>query len=272
MIRAYAFAGRPQALDSPPMAGWLYRALLPSLARFYERRLDRVLDAALEGRTGTFVDVGAHLGEFLFKVKSRHPRVAYLGFEPNPASCAAVARAIERRGLPDARVVAVALSDRTGIATLRRGSDPTDAEASIVEGFREPSRYAAALAVPVAPGDRLLEDLGVGRVALLKVDAEGAELEVLRGLRGTIARDRPAVLCELLPTYEGDSPLSELRIRRQAALAALLDELGYAVARVLRDGRAVAQDGLVPHSDVARRDFVLAPREALRAILAPRSA
>ena len=126
--------------------GWL-------LARLWERRLSRVLAAALEGRAGTFVDVGAHVGEFLLKLRRIRPEVPYLGFEPNPEAYRVLARRAAR--LSGTRVRQVALGEREEVARLRfrrRGADP---EASLVEGFRDASFYRSSIEVPVSPDVRL---------------------------------------------------------------------------------------------------------------------
>jgi FkbM family methyltransferase len=231
--------------------GWL-------LARVYERRLDPVLAAALEGRSGTFVDVGAHVGEFLLKLRRLRPEMPYLGFEPNPDAHRVVARRAAR--LPHARAIQVALGEREGTATLRlrgRGADP---EASLVEGFRDATFYRASVGVKVAHGDPRLAELGVDRVAMVKIDVEGAELEVVRGLRATLSRERPAILSELLPPFEGDTLLSLERIRRMGELDAVLRALAYRVGVVGKDGR-LKPCLLEPHSDLARCDYLFVPAE-----------
>jgi FkbM family methyltransferase len=231
--------------------GWL-------LARLYERRLHPVLRGALAGRSGTFVDVGAHVGAFLLKVRRIRPDLPYVGFEPNPHAFRILAARAEE--MPHARALQVALGEEEGMATLHRRGSGADPEASLVPGFRDPSFYRSSLSVKVVPGDRQLADLGVERVAMVKVDVEGAELEVLRGLRATLSRERPAILCELLPPFEGDTPLSLSRIGRQRELHALLRALAYQVGVIDRDGR-VREGKLEPHSDVRRCDYLFVPAE-----------
>jgi hypothetical protein len=57
---------------------------------------------------------------------------------------------------------------------------------------------------------------------VLKIDTEGAELQVVEGARATIARHRPAIVCELHDTNE--------------AFVGLMNELGYVTTNL--DGPA----------------------------------
>jgi hypothetical protein len=68
---------------------------------------------------------------------------------------------------------------------------------SVVDG---PELAIADVPVPV----RRLDALGLD-VAFLKVDAEGFELEALRGLAETIERGRPVVLVERSDSFDGVS-------------------------------------------------------------------
>ncbi len=52
----------------------------------------------------------------------------------------------------------------------------------------------------------------------MKIDVEGAELEVLRGMRNTIAEHSPVIVCELHDTAP--------------AFESLMAELGYVVENV----------------------------------------
>lgn len=52
--------------------------------------------------------------------------------------------------------------------------------------------------VQIRQADRAIAELGVKRVDLLKIDVEGYEKEVLAGLAGTLRRDRPIFLIELV--------------------------------------------------------------------------
>jgi hypothetical protein len=78
--------------------------------------------------------------------------------------------------------------------------------------------------------DDFLEDHPVPRIDMMRIDAGGAELRVLRGAREAVARFRPALVVAVCPG----------RLRRHgvgpAELLSTLESLGYAVRRLSGDG------------------------------------
>jgi FkbM family methyltransferase len=199
-----------------------------------EREL--ALVPALCDRDGIAVDVGANLGVYAVHLR-RHSR-GLVAIEPVPALAERL-----RRGLgPRATVLAVALSDREGEATLaipRRGDADLPSRATLEPGAnREFERRT--LTVPL----RTLDGLDLQDVAVLKVHTEGHEAAVLRGGRHTLARWRPVVLVG-----------AEERHRRGnlAEIAALMGELGYA-GHFVHDGalRPLSSFDPARHQDPCR--------------------
>ncbi len=75
--------------------------------------------------------------------------------------------------------------------------------------------------VQVRPLDKIVDDLGLGPVALVKIDVEGMELDALRGGIELLRRDRPVLYIEIAP---------ELLARRghsASEVEGLLSDLGY---------------------------------------------
>lgn len=146
-------------------------------------------------RGGTVLDVGANLGTFSLNLAVRRPDLAFHAFEPVASTHGWLGVNVRRNGLEDrVRVHRLALADRPGTLemTSTRYTDNhlvLDAGAAAGEGPRE--------RVEVVTLDDFTARAGVGRVALLKADVEGAELLALRGATGLLARDRPALLLEV---------------------------------------------------------------------------
>lgn len=134
----------------------------------------------------TAIDVGANWGCYTYRLS--HLCDAVEAFEPIPA-CVSLLTALAR---PNVTVHAVALSSSPGQRDLyvpRRQAEADYGYASL----RPPPVCAETLRVDV----RTLDEYGVRNVSFLKVDVEGHELEVLKGGRETIRRERPLMLVEL---------------------------------------------------------------------------
>jgi FkbM family methyltransferase len=173
------------------------------------------------------IDVGANIGDFL-DVLARHASRA-IAFEPNPV-CLAHLRAIE---LKHCTIVDVALSDRSGTATLKVPVE--EAEVTGLGTIEAANRSFAATAsglrsyeVRTARLDEVIgEQLRSGEtIGFVKIDVEGHEHAVLEGARATIERHRPIVMVET--EYRHGAPVP--------AIFELFAGLGYD-ARVLLRGR-----------------------------------
>lgn len=82
-------------------------------------------------------------------------------------------------------------------------------------------------------GDFALEQLGTDRVAIIKIDVEGAELEVLQGFYNTIKTEQPFVIFECLPKITRtdkkklDDKTLELRANANRQIAEFFKSLDY---------------------------------------------
>lgn len=157
---------------------------------FYEADiLDRLRDR-LNG--GVLIDVGAMIGNHTAYLARFVPHLAIHAFEPVPANIALLRENVER--FPRVKVHDMALSDR---------------ETALSMTFDTNLGHCAVGNGPLMVQARTLDSYGFGEVALLKIDVEGHEPEVLVGARQTIERWHPQILIEdwqqeygaLLPGY-----------------------------------------------------------------------
>ena len=153
-------------------------------------------------RSGLFLDVGANIGQSALSFRRVHRTAPILSIEANPGLERDL-RLLRRvvRGF-DYRICAA--SDETGVLTLyvpayRRlrltgeaSVDPAHARASF--WAREQLADGLELHPTEVPSIRL-DDLRLAP-AFVKIDVEGFELRVLRGLTQTLAAHRPIILVE----------------------------------------------------------------------------
>jgi len=235
--------------------------------------MDAIYRAGLALGPGAFVDVGVNRGQTLFKVLAIDPARRYLGFEPQLRSALAVRDFAARNGLGTVEVAPTALSDAPGALRLNmRGDTGFDGAASILPELRGADFYRRGEIVPAITGDAALEGLGIDDVAMIKIDVEGAELEVLRGLRGSLARLRPAVAFEALNDWRdpaGDAAAeaqSAAKKARAAAICELFEGLDYALFHVTRAGpRPIGRIEIRVCDDISQCNYVAVPRDRAEA-------
>jgi FkbM family methyltransferase len=184
------------------------------LGRYYELGVQRVMDVLL--RPGdSFVDIGANIG--MITLHARH-LVGAAGriecFEPNPECVEAIREHLRINGIENAIVHPCALSDSNGSLLLKLTSDHTGT-ATLAEVGSDAVR---SMTVDVRIGDEM-----IGTVPrLIKIDVEGFELQVLRGLRHTLSKYKPFLLTELSESLFARAGTSV------AEVAGFLFDLGYA--------------------------------------------
>jgi FkbM family methyltransferase len=236
----------------------------------HERFMVEVLGREL-AREGAFVDVGVNVGQTLMKVLTIDPQRQYVGFEPQIACCYFVDQFLRRNELRNACVLPIALSDCNATMTLySRGQ--YDEMASLaddreVTGVLRPDTTRVATRV----GDEVLAELGIGAIAAIKIDVEGAELQVLRGLGKTLRTRRPPVIFEVLPNFYDVERIMRpdaVRAANQASadgIHALLDDAGYDIFQIHdRDGSEtkIASFDLDDREGYAGSNFIAHPRQA----------
>jgi FkbM family methyltransferase len=179
----------------------------------------------------TIVDAGANVGFYTSQFSRLvGERGSVYAFEPDPFCAAILDRRFRRLTPANVRVEHAALGEAAGNVTLY--CSLRDRAESRVHPFD--------LAVPVeevrVPALRLDDfccDRGLDRLDVVKIDVEGAELAVLRGMRGLMAsRPPPWMLVEFSPRHlrsAGESP---------EAFWTAFAERGYEFYLLAEEGRA----------------------------------
>lgn len=175
---------------------------------------------------GVFYDVGANVAFFgLIAARIVGDAGAVYAFEPIPHIAAEARANAERNGLANLEVLEMAAGDREGDATLTVTRHPGGATLSAADAGDDATGTANVRTVRI---DGLVADGTIRPPNVVKVDVEGVELEVLDGLRDTLAKHRPVLVCEL------DASTAEGVASKVARTTSLLAEMGYAVRELPR--------------------------------------
>jgi FkbM family methyltransferase len=182
----------------------------------FEFVIERLI-AALCPRGATAVDVGANYGGHTFNLlQAVGPSGRVIAVEADPDIAATLGEWTKKN--PNLSVVNVALADRVGEVTFWT-AEP--GYGSIAKGSLVGRPEGRAITVPATTLDALLE-AEKGTVAFLKVDVEGAELQVLAGAQRFLRRHRPLVAIEINWTTNFRSDEDTRRVLLQP-----LADLGY---------------------------------------------
>jgi FkbM family methyltransferase len=210
-----------------------------------------VLDylAAELPRNGIFWDVGANVGAISLLLASRRPDVRIESFEPSPSVRRRLTAnlALNPRLAGRIRVHAVAVSDRAGEVDFFESAEIGNS------GVGSLGRMHNTLSVSVSTesvrGDRLVEAGRAQRPSFVKIDVEGFELEVVRGLEGLLRESGPTLLFEHEPYRFRERGMEPERVIAQVRA------LGYETQWLDADGsaRPIRDRDLGTHGDVIAR-------------------
>jgi FkbM family methyltransferase len=203
---------------------WEQLSMLDAVAQ--GRWEPEVIEACLSSvRPGDIVlDVGAYVGLYtVLLAKAVGDQGCVVAFEPHTETYVHLQDNVKLNGLTNVRAIRVALGDRCARASLYLSQNPLHCKL-----MRPRGTETCFQTVEVLEGDEVVaqERLGVPRA--VKIDVEGHEHAVLRGLRRTLSE--PAcqlVACEVHPTLlpPGIDP---------SHVMDLLRDLGFSRTRVMR--------------------------------------
>jgi FkbM family methyltransferase len=140
------------------------------------------------------IDVGANVGFYTKRLAELvGPTGRVLAFEPVPETFVLLANNLECCGICNVTLINAAVSEMAGVAGMRI---PQHADTGLKNFYQ-----AHLLNTDVGELRVLtvsLDSFHIPKaVRLVKIDAEGHELAVLKGMRETLARDRPILIVEM---------------------------------------------------------------------------
>jgi FkbM family methyltransferase len=163
---------------------WIWRYRFEVLMGWYERDCDELFRRLV--RPGSVVlDIGAHIGVHtrrFSRLAGSQGRV--YAFEASPENVAVLRHNVAGGRFRNVEVMHAAVSDRCGTALLHVSAGHSNH--SLNAGY---TAETGVVEVPCVSVDAFCAEHGIPRVDFVKVDTEGAEPLVLRGMSETLRRN-----------------------------------------------------------------------------------
>lgn len=190
-----------------------------------EKWLSGILKILFNHSDGTFLDIGANLGQTLIKVKTIDPYRNYIGLEPNPSCIFYLQHLVLKNNWKNITLVPVGIYPFDCLLSLV-GEHDTHGSSTVIDDFKTSSRFSSRISklVPLLSFSTIQQSIPDIKISFIKIDVEGAELEVMESLSYTIRHRRPIIILEVWHNY-GD-PLKTARAKK---LNNMLVSLNYTV-------------------------------------------
>ena len=160
------------------------------------------------------IDIGANLGFYTLMLARGAGSSGHVwSFEPAPPTAQLLRTSIVENELSNVTVCEAAVGRRSGVVSLGIGHSPELSSLAVTAGQPQ-------IDVPGVSLDELFSRGEIARIDFVKIDAEGAEAEILDGAGAFLGRESPLVMFEI---QSGQMKMRELVGRFGA--------LGYSVYR-----------------------------------------
>jgi FkbM family methyltransferase len=191
-------------------------------------------------------DIGANIGAISLPLLRKHNELMSVLFEPSAEVAGRLIRnlSINPDLLNRSLIMNIALSDIDALTRFYVSNEPFNSGTAGL-GFSH-NRFQFPVGVQTYAGDSLIASGKCPAPDLIKIDVEGFEIDVFKGLKGTLLKHHPPILFE--------HSLYRLRERGCAndEVTRFLESLGYTVFR-LSDDKPIAPADLDKDADFIAR-------------------
>lgn len=142
----------------------------------------------------SFWDVGTNIGLYSLIMASKSPKINIICFEPEPRCLERLQKNIALNNRENIKTYELALSSSNGEASFGTAAEYGDGTHSLLNKKISSNSFK----VQTIRGDDFVEQYKVDIPTLLKIDVEGAEIEVLKGFQKILSHPQcKNLLCEV---------------------------------------------------------------------------
>lgn len=146
---------------------------------------------------GTFIDIGANQGEYtLWGARKIGDKGLVIAYEPSDEIFDQLEKNIllNENLIPNVRLRKIGLSDKPGVLKLYTKQGKNEGVNTV---FPTKEHQLEIGEIELTTLDMEMENLIISKIDLVKIDVEGAELNVLKGSKNTLLKYKPKLLIEI---------------------------------------------------------------------------
>ena len=140
------------------------------------------------------VDIGSYTGVYTLVASKTNKKIHTISFEPNPDLYAALEKNFKINRLKNFKLEQVALDKEIGTAVLYLNHDQHTSVGSLIKS----SSAGKQIKVNRTTLDAYCQENKIDFIDLIKIDAEGNEINILEGSKITLEKYSPVILMEAL--------------------------------------------------------------------------
>jgi len=144
-------------------------------------------------KDGVFIDVGAHVGKYAFYAARQAEEGVVVAIEPIPTNVANLKKGIELNGFKNIKIFQVVCGEEEKTVELFNHQPLSNWQIAIspIEKARSPLIQASMRTL-----DSIVNEVGVKKINMIKMDVEKYEFEVLMGATKTLTNFNPRLQIE----------------------------------------------------------------------------
>jgi FkbM family methyltransferase len=183
-------------------------------------------------------DIGAHLGLMsVICAKLNNNAGAVFAFEPTPGTFGLLQKIVKLNGASCVQCVNKAVAKQSGMLEFYLSADEGSNSNSLVT---KNSKRRKAVKVEVVSVDEFAREKRLANLHFIKIDAEGSELDVLKGAEKTLMRFRPKMILALHPA---------LIVNNNQTLREIYDLIRRFKYTIMLNGEVVTRDKFCSTTD-----------------------
>jgi len=145
---------------------------------------------------GSILDIGANTGLFSLAAAAQNPKANIYSFEPLPRIANLLRKNVKLNPKFNVTVVERAISSQSGVARIYDPGGDQPGSASLRSDFLD--SHTEPVEVNVDSIDSFCDEMAIGVIDLIKLDVEGVEESVLKGMRNTLIAYHPPIFMEMI--------------------------------------------------------------------------